>query len=105
MKQTIDEPPMLELSARDDEKHTPNLGVPLIQCNFVGGLFAARRDGELQLSKARFGSVMANDCSWPILLKNSASADGRKILALIRPDARVDVEDRKELLISRPSSL
>ena len=39
------------------------------------------------------------------LLKNSVSAEGRKFLALIRPNARVDVEDRKELLISRPSAL
>src|SRR5690242_2756498 len=41
----------------------------------------------------------------PAHLKNSVSADGPKILALIRRDARVDVEDRKQVLISRPSVL
>ena len=41
----------------------------------------------------------------PILLKKSISADGPKILALIPREARVDAEDRKELLTSRPSVL
>ena len=41
----------------------------------------------------------------PILLKKSISADGPKILALIRREARVDVEDHKEPLTSRPSVL
>ena len=39
-----------------------------------------------------------------VYLKNSISADDPKILALIRRDARADVGDHKQSLISHPKA-
>ena len=53
----------------------------------------------------RFSIILTshgNGRSWPILLKNSISADSPKILALIRRDARVDVGDHEQSAISHP---
>ena len=54
--------------------------------------------------KVRYGAVASKDGLWPILLKNSISADGPKILALTQREARVDVGDHKQSLISHPKA-
>ena len=58
---------------------------------------------ERQLLGGEF--CLLNVAKWPILLKNSVPADGRKNLALIGREARSDVEDHKEILITHPSVL
>ncbi len=52
-----------------------------------------------------FGAILQeplSDGSWPIVLKNSVSADDAKILALIGREASVDVGHRKVPLILQP---
>ena len=49
--------------------------------------------------------VRHNVCYRPILLKNSVPADGRRNLAPMGREARFDVEDHKEILITHPSVL